>query len=212
MADVGTLAVVSGFSGVGKGTVMKKMIEMSDRYALSVSATTRAPREGEIHGKEYFFLSEQAFIELIEKDELIEYACYCGNYYGTPRKFVEEKLLSGSDVILEIEIQGARKVRERFPEALLIFIMPPSGAELIRRLAGRGTENEQVIHDRISRAAREAEGIEDYDYIFVNDDADECAAQIDALIQSNRHRVRVNSEFIEKIRGEIQLLQNMNSY
>ena len=98
MADVGTLAVVSGFSGVGKGTVMKKMIEMSDRYALSVSATTRARREGEIHGKEYFFLSEQAFIELIEKDELIEYACYCGNYYGTPRKFVEEKLLSGSDV------------------------------------------------------------------------------------------------------------------
>ena len=207
MADVGTLAVVSGFSGVGKGTVMKKLMALSDRYALSVSATTRAPREGEQDGREYFFISEEDFVKLIREDALIEYAVYCDHYYGTPRRFVEKKLKEGKDVILEIEIQGALKIRKLFPDALLIFIMPPDGDELLRRLAERGTENESVIRDRLRRAAKEAEGIEDYDFVFINDDVDQCAGRIDELIRASHHAVSANKEFITSIREQIRCLQ-----
>ena len=207
MAEIGTLAVVSGFSGVGKGTVMKKLTGLSSNYALSVSATTRAPREGEVNGREYFFLKEEEFNELIRKDALIEYACYCDHYYGTPRAFVEEELKKGRNVVLEIEIQGARKIRSMFPDAVLIFIMPPSGEELLSRLKGRGSENAQVIRDRLKRAAKEAEGIEDYDYIFINDDPDECAGKIDELIGAMRQRTGANRQFIENIRRQINRLQ-----
>ena len=208
MAEIGILAVVSGFSGVGKGTVMNKLISLNDNYALSVSATTREPREGEVNGREYFFLKEEEFNDLIRKDALIEYACYCDHYYGTPRAFVEEELKKGRDVILEIEIQGARHIRKMFPEAVLIFIMPPSGDDLLARLKARGSENAQVIRDRLRRAAKEAEGIEDYDFIFINDDPDTCAQKINTLISSMHHRSQVNRKFIEQIRREIMLLQS----
>ena len=138
----GILVVVSGFSGSGKGTVMKRLMEKYDNYALSVSVTTRSPRPGEKDGEAYFFRTKEEFEQMIQEDGLIEYAQYVENYYGTPRKYVEEQLASGKDVILEIEIQGAMKIREKFPDTLLVFVCPPSMEELKNRLVGRGTETE----------------------------------------------------------------------
>ena len=153
----GILVVVSGFSGAGKGTVMKRLLEKYDDYALSVSVTTRAPRPGEEDGIAYFFRSREEFEQLIREDALIEYAQYVENYYGTPRSYVEEQLSAGRNVILEIEIQGAMKVKEKIPEALLVFVTPPTVAELEKRLKGRGTETDQVIADRLARAAKAEE-------------------------------------------------------
>ena len=141
----GVLVVVSGFSGAGKGTIMKSLMAKYDNYALSVSATTRDPRPGEENGREYFFRTTEEFEEMIRQDQLIEYAKYVKNYYGTPRPYVEEHLSQGTDVILEIEIQGARQIREKFPEAVLVFVAPPSMAVLKERLVGRGTETQEVI-------------------------------------------------------------------
>ena len=199
----GTLTVISGFSGVGKGSVIRCLLDRYEGYALSVSATTREPRAGEKHGVEYFFLTKEAFEELIASDGLVEYACYCENYYGTPRSYVEEQLAAGRDVLLEIEMQGAMKVREKFPDATLVFVMPPSGQVLIERLMGRGTEDRSVINKRIRRAAQEAEGIEDYDYILVNGRIDTCAEELNELIRVRKKRADLNEEFIQKIRGEI---------
>ena len=184
MKHRGILIVVSGFSGAGKGTLMKELISTYDNYALSVSMTTRKPRAGEEEGKSYFFVEKEAFEQTIAEDGLIEYACYCGNYYGTPREYVESCLDKGQDVILEIEIQGALKVKEKFPDALLLFIMPPSAKELRRRLEGRGTESDEVICQRISRAAEEAEGIENYEYIIINDKLDECVKEMHSIINA----------------------------
>ena len=158
--EKGILVVVSGFSGAGKGTIMKKITEKYDNYALSISATTRSPREGEAEGKSYFFVSKARFEEMIDRDELVEYAKYVDNYYGTPRKFVEDCLNQGKDVILEIEIQGALKIKKKFPESLLIFMTPPSAEELRKRLIGRNTEDEATINKRLSRAIVESEGVE----------------------------------------------------
>ena len=166
----GILVVVSGFSGVGKGTIMKCLTEKYDNYALSVSATTREPRPGETDGRDYFFHTADEFQQMIARDELVEYACYCGNYYGTPRKYVEEQMDRGWDVILEIEIQGALKIKAKYPDALLLFVMPPSAQVLRDRLIGRNTESPEVIDARLKRASAEADGIESYDYILVNDD------------------------------------------
>ena len=204
MSSKGSLVVVSGFSGVGKGTVMNNLVQRYDQYALSVSATTRQPREGETDGKEYFFRTEKEFTDMIAAGDLIEYACYCDNYYGTPRKFVEKQLDEGKDVVLEIEIQGARKIKKQYPDAVLIFVMPPSVEEMKERLSKRGTETASVIRDRIRRAAREADGIEDYDYIVINDDVDVCVEQIHQLIQSTKLRTRVNKEFIAEIRKQVK--------
>ena len=143
----GILVVVSGFSGAGKGTVMKRLMEKYDDYALSVSATTRKPRPGEEDGREYFFRTRDEFEKLIEEDALLEYARYVENYYGTPRSYVEEQLQAGRNVILEIEIQGAMKIKEKIPEALLVFVTPPTVEELARRLTGSGTETAHVIAD-----------------------------------------------------------------
>ena len=174
MTNKGILIVVSGFYGAGKGTLMKRLMETYDNYALSISMTTRAPREGERHGVEYFFATREEFEKKIAEDKLIEYASYCDNYYGTPREYVEEQLAAGKDVILEIEIQGALKVKKKFPNSLLLFVTPPNAKELERRLVGRGTETPEVIEKRLSRASEESEGIEAYDYIVVNDDLEEC--------------------------------------
>ena len=149
--EKGMLVVVSGFSGAGKGTIMKRITEKYDNYALSISATTRSPREGEEEGKSYFFVSKARFEEMIDKDELVEYAKYVDNYYGTPRKFVEDCLNRGKDVILEIEIQGALKIKKKYPGSLLIFMTPPSAEELRSRLIGRNTEDEATVNKRLSR-------------------------------------------------------------
>lgn len=204
MSHKGILIVVSGFSGAGKGTLMKRLVEEYDRYALSISATTRAPRPGEEDGREYFFLSREQFERKIADNALIEYAEYCGNYYGTPREYVEKELAGGRDVILEIEIQGALKIRKQYPDALLLFVSTPSAKELRRRLSGRGTETEEVIDRRLHRAAQEAEGIEEYDYIVVNDDLETCVRELHEIIDAAHHAPGRNEEFIEKMRRELE--------
>lgn len=200
----GILIVVSGFSGAGKGTLMKRLVSDYDNYALSVSMTTRQPRTGEVDGREYFFSTKEEFEKKIEEEGFVEYACYCGNYYGTPREYVEKKLEEGKDVILEIEIQGALKIKQKFPTALLLFVMPPSAAELKRRLVGRGTETEDVIEKRLKRATEEAEGIENYDYIVINDNLEECVREMHGLIMAAHETPARNQEFINKVRKELE--------
>jgi len=204
MTSKGILIVVSGFSGAGKGTLMRKLMETYDNYALSISMTTRAPREGEQHGVEYFFASREEFEKKIAEDKLIEYACYCDNYYGTPREYVEEQLAAGKDVILEIEIQGALKIKEKFPDSLLLFVTPPNAMELERRLVGRGTETPEVIEKRLSRASEESEGIEAYDYIVVNDDLEECVKQLHSIVMNAHYAPNRCKEFIKEIREELK--------
>ena len=199
--------MVSGFSGAGKGTLMKELVKRYENYALSISATTRSPREGEADGREYFFKSVEEFERMIAEDALIEYACYVGNYYGTPRAYVEEQLSRGRDVILEIEIQGARKVKKRFPNTLLLFVSPPSAEVLKARLTGRGTETSEVIAQRLARAAEEAEGMEDYDYFVVNDLLEECVEQVHRIVEGERSRVFRNKERMEAIRAELKEFQ-----
>ena len=200
----GIMIVVSGFSGAGKGTLMKKLVQKYDDYALSVSATTRNPRPGEENGREYFFLKKDEFEQKIAENGLIEYACYCDNYYGTPRAYVEEQLASGKDVILEIEIQGALKVKKQNPDALMLFVMPPSAAELRRRLEARGTETKEVIDKRMRRAVEEAEGIEEYEYIVINDDLDICVRELHEIITAAHNTPLRNKDFIEKMRKELE--------
>ena len=204
MRRKGILIVVSGFSGVGKGTLMKQLVHSHDNYALSVSMTTRQPRPGESDGKEYFFVSREVFEKTIAENGLIEYANYCGNYYGTPKEYVEKQLEKGKDVILEIEIQGALKVREQFPTALLLFVMPPSAQELKKRLEGRGTETEEVIDKRLKRATEEAEGIENYDFIVINDKLEECVKEMHGLILAAHETPERNQEFIDNMRKELE--------
>lgn len=204
MKHKGILVVVSGFSGAGKGTLMKRLIQDYDDYALSISATTRAPRPGEEDGREYFFLQREQFEKKIAENGLIEYARYCDNYYGTPREYVEKQLEAGRDVILEIEIQGALKVKKQYPDALLLFVMPPSAEELRRRLTGRGTETEEVIEKRMRRASEEAEGIENYEYIVINDDLDTCVRELHEIIKTAHNTPLRNEEFIEKIRRDLE--------
>lgn len=204
MSDQGILVVVSGFSGAGKGTLIKTMLEKHHNYALSISATTRAPREGEEDGREYFFVSRDKFRQMIEEEQLIEYAQYVNNYYGTPRQYVFQQMADGRDVVLEIEIQGALKIKERFPEALLVFVMPPSADELKRRLVGRGTESLEVIDKRLHRAAEEAAGITSYDYILINDNMEQCVEEMHQLIQMQHKRVSGNLDFIEQMKSELK--------
>lgn len=203
MKTKGILIVVSGFSGAGKGTLMNKLVQSYDNYALSISMTTRNPRYGEVAGKDYFFISKEEFEGNIANDELIEYAGYVGNYYGTPKTYVEQKLEEGMDVILEIEIQGALKVKEKFPEALLLFVMPPSVKELKRRLIERGSETIEVIQKRLLRAVEEAQGIDNYEYIIINDDLEQCISDMHHIIQSSKYKADRNKEFIDNIRNEL---------
>ena len=206
MKQQGILAVVSGFSGAGKGTIMKALLEKYDNYALSISATTRKPREGEEHGREYFFLTVDQFEEMIANDQLIEHARYVSNYYGTPRSYVEEKMAEGKDVILEIEIQGALKVKEKFPETLLVFVVPPSAEELKKRLVGRGTETAEVIADRMNRAVEEAEEMESYDYILINETVDKAVEELHNLIQSQHMKASHNKELVLKMKKELKAI------
>ncbi|MCI9227763.1 MAG: guanylate kinase [Dorea sp.] len=204
MSERGILIVVSGFSGSGKGTIMKEIMRRYDNYALSVSATTRKPRPGEEEGREYFFRSTEEFEKMIAKDELIEYARYVDNYYGTPRAYVEEQLEAGKDVILEIEIQGALKVKDKFPHTLLLFVTPPTAGELKSRLAGRGTETEDVIDFRMKRAKEEALGMDRYDYLLINDVVDECVEEMHQIIRGEHRRSFRNMAFIERMKEELK--------
>lgn len=200
----GILLVLSGFSGSGKGTVVKEVMKKySDTYALSISATSRQPRPGERDGIEYFFKTREEFEEMIANDELVEYAQYVSNYYGTPKAYVEEQLAAGKDVILEIEIQGALKIKEKFPETLLLFMTPPSADELKDRLVGRGTETMDVVESRLARAVEEAQGIEKYDYLIVNDDLEECVEQFHSIVSNEHYRVSRKQQFIEDMRKQL---------
>ena len=189
----GVLTVVSGFSGAGKGTVMKRLLEKYDDCALSISVTTRKPREGEVDGRDYFFRTKEEVEAMIEADELLEYAQYVENYYGTPRSYVEEMLSKGKNVILEIEIQGAMKIKEKIPDTV---------QELKDRLVGRGTETQEVIESRLKRASEEAEGIESYDYLLVNDVVEDCVDELHEIILSEHRRASRNEEFIRTIQKE----------
>ena len=208
MNHQGILVVVSGFSGAGKGTLMKELLKRYDNYALSISATTRAPREGETDGKEYFFVTKEQFEKMRDERKLIEYAQYVNNYYGTPKEYVEQKMAEGKDVILEIEIQGALKVKKRFPDELQLNVTPPTAEELRRRLVGRGTETLEVINARLARAAEEASGMEAYDYLLINDDLDRCVEEMHQLIQLQHRKTSYHLDFLSKMREDLYHLDD----
>lgn len=203
MSDRGVLTVISGFSGAGKGTVVKQLLQEYD-YGLSISATTRSPREGEQDGREYFFKTKEEFEKMIREHQLIEYAQYVGNYYGTPKEYVVQQLEQGKDVILEIEMQGALRVREILPEVNLIFLTPPTVDELERRLVSRGTEAAEVIRERMARAKEESAYMKEYDYVVINDDLDECVENVHQLIRSLHYKREQQEGFIQKIKQEFE--------
>ncbi len=188
--DQGILVVISGPSGVGKGTVVDVLIKRLPQAVLSVSCTTRAPREGEKDGKSYFFISKQTFLKMIDEGGFLEYSNHFENYYGTPRFFVEQKLSEGRAVILEIDVDGAQRVREQFPSALLLMITPPSREELVRRLKMRGTEDEVLISKRLERADYEMSRSKFYDYTVINDDLDQTVATIIKIIENRRKAIK----------------------
>ena len=203
----GRLIVISGFSGAGKGTVVKKLLEKYN-YSLSISATTRAPREVEIDGREYYFKTVDEFKSLIDYNGLIEWAQYVDNYYGTPRKFVEDEIADGKNVILEIEVQGAMNIKSQYPNAILIFITTKDIETLHARLTGRGSETEEVIQKRIMRAAEEAESMESYEYIVVNDDLDECVDAVHSIVVSETCKKENNTQFLIDIKKELEAYTN----
>lgn len=203
MKNKGVLTVVSGFSGVGKGTLIKNLLSKYD-YALSISATSRQPRAGEENGREYFFLTRDEFSDMIKNNGFIEWAEYVGNFYGTPRKYVEEKLELGEDIILEIEPQGAMKVKEQYKDAVLIFIVPPTATDLEKRLIGRGTEEEATIKMRLHRAAEETVYIENYDFIVVNDDLEEATGEVHSIIQAAHFKKENVRDFLNTLITELK--------
>ena len=194
--DKGKLLVISGPSGAGKSTVIGRLMELRDDVCFSVSVTTRPPRPGEEDGKDYFFVTPQRFQELAEGGFLLENAEYVGNRYGTPRGYVESRILEGKNVVLDIEVQGAFQVRSSMPSAVLVFLAPPSIEELERRLRGRGTDPEEKIRVRLDTARDEFKRARDYDYIVINDDAKEAARELDAIITAENCRAFSRIEFI----------------
>lgn len=186
MSNEGILTVISGFSGAGKSQLTKLLMSEHENYAFSVSATTRGPRTGEVDGKDYFFISKEQFEEMIQNGELLEYNCYVNNYYGTPRNYVLKMLSEGKDVILEIDVNGARNIKKAFPEACTVFVTAPSAKVLETRLTGRGTESADVVRSRLTQALTEADCVADYDYLLVNDDLKETVDLLHSLIQNEK--------------------------
>lgn len=197
MSERGKLIVLSGPSGAGKSTVVGKCMEKRNDICFSVSVTTRNPRPGEVDGKDYFFITRERFAEMVENDELLEHAEYVSNAYGTPRAAVEKRLSEGYNVILDIEIQGARQVHEKMPEAVMLFVVPPSLGELERRLKSRGTETAEVIEGRLARARQEYAEADFYDWLIINDDADAAAAELSAVITASRCRFKDRKSILE---------------
>lgn len=201
MNRAGNLIVYSGPSGVGKGTILAPYLCANPHAMLSVSVTTRSPRPGETDGVEYCFVSRERFEEMIANDGLLEYAQYSGNYYGTPRAQVEERLAQGYDVVLEIEVQGATQIRKSFPEAVFVFVLPPSFETLEQRLAGRGTEPPEVVETRLRAAREELACAKDYDYVLVNDNAEDARNQLAAIIMAAGCKTEHMLNFIDKVSG-----------
>lgn len=197
----GLLIVVSAPSGCGKGTLLAEVLK-NDNFYYSVSATTRAPREGEVNGVNYHFTSKEDFEKLIASGGVLEYAQYCGNYYGTPRKAVEDKLAEGKDVILEIEVQGAMKIKQSCPEAVFVFILPPSVETLKERLEKRGTETADVIAKRVAEARGEIEKAYNYDYVIVNDDLDTAVSEFIKAVVAEKLTVKRSKDLIDRVLGK----------
>ena len=197
MNDRGRLIVISGPSGAGKSTVVFKAIENREDICFSTSVTTRKPRPGEVDGRENIFVDLDRFKEMVEKDELLEHAVYVANSYGTPRAYVERQMAAGLNVLLDIEVQGARQIHEKMPEAVMIFIVPPSMAELRRRLEARGTDTERAIEARLIRAGQEYAEADFYDYIIVNDDAEMAARELSAIITAERCRASNRMQYLK---------------
>ena len=194
----GKLVIISGFSGVGKGTVVQRLIKDFSHYALSVSMTTRKPRPGEMHGVHYFFVEDAEFEKMIEEQGFLEHAGYVGNYYGTPKEFVENKRSAGVDVILEIEVQGALQVLKKHPEAIPIFITAPSAREMEKRLVGRNTDTPERITKRLERALEEAEYMKEYRYVVINGDLDECVRKMEEIILTEPDGPRYDPAFKDR--------------
>ena len=201
MSDKGVLVVISGFSGAGKGTVVKRLME-SGHYSLSISATTRAPRPGEQDGREYFFLSRQEFEQRIQEGRFLEWAEFSGNLYGTPKDYVLEQMEQGRDVILEIEAQGALQVKEQYADAGLIFLAAPTMTKLKERLTGRGTESAEQVERRLRQAVREIEQMHRYDFIVVNDVLESCVTRVQGIIDLLHDRSCQKKELTESLREE----------
>lgn len=200
----GLLLVVSGPSGAGKGTICKSILEQNDHIKLSVSATTRKPRTGEVHGVNYFFIEKEEFKTMIEQGEFLEYAQIYDNFYGTPKSAIMETLEKGQDVILEIEMQGARQVKEVYPEGIFVFVLPPSLKELKNRIVGRGTETAEEIEKRFSCAFEEIKQIDDYDYFIVNQDVEKSVKELESIISSEKNKVtRYKNNIIDKFKEEL---------
>ena len=208
----GQLVVISGPSGAGKGTVVKEVLRTNPFTWVSVSCTSRQPRTGEEEGKSYYFLTREEFEKKIEKNELLEYAEYAGNYYGTPKDVIEKKLKEGIDVILEIEIQGALKIKEQLEDTIFIFILPPSMRELKKRLDGRNTETKEAIFKRFQRAYQEINTVNKYNYVVINDEVEEAAKKVNAILLAERSRVdRIEETFLNSLEEEVhEILVELN--
>jgi guanylate kinase len=193
----GVLIVLSGPSGCGKGTVLKEIVSGNDSIRVSVSATTRDPREDEIDGVNYFFKGMEEFKRMIAQNELVEWVEYCGNCYGTPRCYIEESMKNGYDVILEIEIEGAANIKKQYPDSILVFLLPPSFDELMRRIQNRGTESEDIIEKRMAKAKKEVLSAKEYDYLVINDDVEKSKTQIIDIIKSEKLKMSRNINVLE---------------
>ena len=202
----GLVIVLSGFSGAGKGTIMKHLLKLhKDEYNLSISATSREKRTGEKEGREYFFKTREEFENMIKNNELLEYTEFNGNYYGTPKEYVETLVNQGKDVILEIEIDGALQVKKLYPESLLLFVTPPTATSLKERLVGRGTETKEVIEQRLSIAYDQSFLMDNYDYLVVNDDLTKCVKRVHNTIQAEKFRASRNQANIDIIQKELKM-------
>lgn len=210
MAKQGLLIVISGFSGAGKGTIVKELVKRYG-YSVSVSCTTRSPRPGEVDGVDYHFKTREEFENLIDYNGFIEYAQYVDNYYGTPRKFVEQEMEKGHNVILEIEVQGAMNIKKQYPDAVLMFVTAPSAQVLRERLIGRGSEDIDTVNRRMTRAVTESTMIGDYDYLVVNDDLDQCVSHVHAIVESEESKTCHNAGFIDTLHKQLQELERSNS-
>ena len=199
--EKGVLLIISGPSGSGKGTIVERLVDDLG-YRVSISATTRNPRPNEENGVHYFFKTKEEFEKMIEDGELLEHACFCDNYYGTPKEYVERQLVEGNNIILEIEVQGALQVKKKYNDAVLIFTMPPTVAELRRRLVNRGTEDMETIDKRIKRAEEELEYLPQYDYIVINDTVEQAVRDVDCIVRAEKMRCGRNPELKNKFKGD----------